>query len=309
GAGPKRRRQAKKAREGAGAREVVGKLAWRATDLPDAEEPDGRAARRVVELLEAKRDRPFSIALGFHKPHLPFVAPRRYFEMHPPERFSLPREPEGDLADIPRAALTHRPDDLKLPEADRRQAIAAYYAATSFMDAQLGAVLDALDRLRLWESTVVVFFGDHGWHLGEHGGLWRKMTLFEEAARVPLIVAAPGSKAGASSPRLVELVDLYPTLVELCGLPAPEGLEGRSFAPLLGDPTREWKRAAHTQVQRGKVMGRSVRTERYRYTEWGDGEAELYDHDADPREHRNLARDPAHAATAAEMRRLLPARL
>jgi uncharacterized sulfatase len=224
-------------------------------------------------------------------------------------------EPAEHLRGIPPVALTYKPD-AKRPSPDEwRHIISAYYAAVSFADAQVGVVLDALDRLRLRDNTVVVFLSDHGYHLGEHGGLWHKMTLFEESARVPLIVAAPGKKEGVS-PRLVELVDLYPTLAELCGLPVPEGLEGMSLVPLLDKPDRAWKRAAFTEVSRGGAltatqkldpakMGRSVRTDRWRYTEWHTGEKELYDHDADPREHRNLAADSKHEGVVAEMKKLL----
>jgi arylsulfatase A-like enzyme len=148
--------------------------------------------------------------------------------------------------------------------------------------------------------------GDHGFHLGEHGGLWRKLTLFEECARAPLIVVAPKKGAGAVSSRLVEFVDIYPTLAELCGLPAPAGVEGLSFAPLLDNPNQPWKKAAFTTLARRNLMGRSVRTERYRYTEWGDEKtAELYDHQTDPREYTNLVNDPKHASALAEMRKTL----
>lgn len=281
---------------------------WHATDNTDQQEPDGRIARRVVELLEQHKDEPFFIAAGFHKPHIPWVAPQKYFAMYPPDSLRLPEEPADDRADVPALAFNRNANFASITdEASRKKAISAYYACVTFLDAQVGVVLEALDRLQLWDNTVVVFFSDHGFHLGEHGGLWAKMSLFEESARVPLVVVAPGKKANVACSNLVELVDLYPTLTELCGLPTPEGMEGTSFAPLLDDPQRPWKKAAFTQVQRGRnVMGRSIRTERYRYTEWNNEEsAELYDHHTDPYEYTNLARDPAHKEVVAELRRLL----
>jgi uncharacterized sulfatase len=265
-----------------------------------------------------KGDKPFFLAVGFRRPHTPYIAPKKYFDLYPPVKMPVPDEPADHLSAIPRAAFTYKPGAKQPgPEAMRRGR-AAYYASVSFMDAQVGVLLDALDRLKLWDTTVVVFVSDHGYHLGEHGGLWHKMTVFEESARVPLIVAAPGRAAGAASPRLVELVDLYPTLAELCGLPAPAGAEGASFAPLLADPWRAGKPVAYTEVSRAggltatvkldwSLMGRSVRTERWRYTEWADGKqgAELYDHDADPREYRNLAADPRQAGVVSELKELL----
>jgi uncharacterized sulfatase len=207
-----------------------------------------------------------------------------------------------------------------MDESLQRTVVQAYYASVSFMDTQFGVVLDELNRLGLADRTVVVFISDHGYHLGEHGQ-WQKMTVFEESARVPLIVAAPGMKAaGKSTARLAELVDVYPTLADLCGLRAPAELEGTSLRPLLDDSQRPWKKGSFTQVvhrvrggraekpqSKGAVMGRSVRNERYRYTEWGKGaaSAELYDHQTDPHEWRNLASDPGMADVVRQMKGLL----
>ena len=213
--------------------------------------------------------------------------------------------------------MTHTKGDEELTDEDRKNAILAYHAVTSFMDAQLGLVLDALDRNKLWDNTVVVFFGDHGWHLYDHWQLWRKMTVFEEAARAPLIVHAPKKRQIVASPRLVEYVDFYPTIAELCGLPKLAGMEGTSFVPLLNDndPQRPWKKAAYTMVARKRgEFGRSVRTERYRYTEWNDGKdgVELYDHENDIHEWTNLGwkklmPDAKTSALLEEMKRLLHA--
>lgn len=288
---------------------------------PDEETSDGRVARKSIELMEkAVRDgQPFFLGTGFRRPHAPYIAPQKYFDLYSPARIDLPQEPPEHLKNIPALAFTYRPGELKFSPDDWRELRAAYYASISFMDAQLGLILDAVDRLKLWDDTAVVFFSDHGYHLGEHGGLWHKSTLFEESARVPLIVAAPGKKANAASPRVVELVDLYQTLTELCALPAASGLEGASLVPLLDDPTRKWDRAAYTEVSRGgdgptgklgpSPMGRSVRTERWRYTEWDFGKAgiELYDYENDAREYRNLAGDPKHAKTVEQLRAMLRA--
>ncbi|MBX6315943.1 MAG: sulfatase [Isosphaeraceae bacterium] len=287
-------------------------LSWLAAEGTDAEQTDGKGAEAATRLLEQHAHEPFFLAVGFYRPHTPYVAPKKYFAMYPLDRVTLVTEPgrEG----VPAPALTVNPPNYGISADLQRQAIQAYHAATTFMDAQVGRVLDALDRLKLADKTVVLFFSDHGYHLGEHG-LWQKQSLFEESTRVPLIVAAPGMKGnGHTSPRIVELVDVYPTIADLCGLPAPSGLEGRSLRPLLEDPQAPWSKVAVTQVRRGggrqgqaAFPGYTVRNERYRYIEWDEGRRgrQLYDHQADPHELHNLADDPHHAATISEMKRLL----
>jgi uncharacterized sulfatase len=284
----------------------------------DANTWDGFVARRAAERMEdaARGSKPFFIAAGFRRPHSPYIAPEKYFALYEPDSLTPRWGPPGHLKGIPDLALTYRMGSAKFPEKQPGETMAAYYASISFMDAQVGVLLAALDRLKLWENTVVIFHSDHGYHLGEHGGLWHKMCLFEETTRVPLIVAAPGKRAGAASPRLVELVDVFPTLSELCGLRQPAGLEGVSFVPLLNHPDRDWKQAAFTVVSRGAnidatkkldptKMGRTVVASRWRYTEWHDGTSELYDHDADANENNNLAQDANQAATREELKKLL----
>jgi uncharacterized sulfatase len=275
----------------------------------DEEHTDGKVALESIKLLEQHKDKPFFIAAGFYKPHTPYVAPSRYFDFYPMEKIQLPQEPADHVKSVPKPALASTaPWPLFGVTHDQaRECKQAYYAAISFVDAQIGKLLDTMDRLKLWENTVVVFWSDHGYHLGEHG-LWMKQSLFEESARVPMILIAPGAKGnGKVCARTVEFVDLYPTLADLAGLTPPRNLEGASLKPLLEDPAKPWDRAAYTQVQRGSFPGYSVRTERWRYTEWDDGKqgAQLYDHDADPREYANLVDDPKHAKVVEELKALV----
>ncbi len=287
-------------------------ISFLAADGTDEEQTDGKIATAVIDLLEKNKDKPFFLACGFFRPHVPCVAPKKHFELYPRDKLQLPKEPAEHLANIPPLALTTKPANYGLKTEQLQEFLQSYFASTSFVDGQVGRVLDALDRLKLADQTVVVFLSDHGWLLGEHGQ-WQKRCLFEESARVPLIVYSPGATGnGKASGRTVELVDLYPTLADLCGLPAPAGVEGRSLKPLLNDPQAGWDKPAYTQVTRGGgnqkvLMGRSVRTERWRYSEWDEGRAgvELYDHDNDPKEYRNLARDPQHSKTVEELKALL----
>ena len=279
-------------------------LSWRATSESPRMTPDGTTATRVVQLMAENRDKPFFIAAGFHKPHQPWVGPVQFFDQHPLERISLPPTPADDTRDIPAPASEVNPDDAAHTERQRRQAIAAYHAMVTMTDSYVGQLMAGLEALGLDQSTIVVFTSDHGFHLDEHGGLWRKQSQFEESTRVPLIVRLPGGRgAGTVTNGLVELVDLYPTLVDLSGLPAPEHpLEGTSFVPLLDHPDRSWKTAAFSESMREGHLGRSLRTDSLRYTEWtpveGDGPVlvELYDLVEDPMEYVNLAYELAESA-------------
>jgi uncharacterized sulfatase len=279
---------------------------WTRLDGPEEKTRDGITARKIAQLMEekAKEGKPFFLAAGFHKPHLPWTAPGKYFDLYPAQRIPKPNDPP--LKDIPAIALMTELTGNPPPQS-RTEAIAAYYACISFMDAQVGVLLDTLDRLKLWDNTVVVLFSDHGYHLGDHNGLWAKLTNFEQAARSPLLIAAPGHGNGTASARAVEFVDIYPTVAELCDLDKPARLEGQSLVPLLKKADAPWDKPARTMVHHKDVLGKSVRTERWRYTEWDGGKqgAELYDHDRDPGEYDNLAKDPKYADTVSAMRQLL----
>ena len=313
GGEPGRRRQAPTAEERA--KQAKNSDRWEAVPGEGEDQPDYRTASRAIELLDKYKDRPFFLGVGFVKPHSPLVAPRKYFELYDPAKMPLPPDfaPRPTLAPgVPAAALPERNGDLFVgrdatPEA-AREMIRAYYACVSFMDAQLGRVLARLEALGLSERTIVVLFGDHGYHLGEKGKWSKHNSLYEVTARVPLIITAPGvARAGAACPRTVELVDIYPTLAELCGLKAPAGLEGQSLAPLLRNPQAAWDYPAYTVTLRGKIFGRTVRTERYRYTEWDpEGkQAELYDHERDPHEQRNLAGEQQYQQQRRQLQELL----
>lgn len=281
-------------------------LSWHASEGTDEEQTDGLIASGAIKILEEKKDEPFFLAVGFFRPHTPYVAPKKYFDLYDVSRIPLAKEIPNDLDDVPDAALFTKPSHWGLGEPERREAQKGYYAAVSFMDAQVGRVLDALDRLKLADHTVIVLWSDHGYNLGQHGQ-WMKQSLFENSARVPLIVSVPGGVKGKASARTVELVDLYPTLADLCSLNAPKDLEGKSLVPLLKNPKAAWDKPAYTQVRRNQLFGRSVRTERWRYTEWDGGKAgvELYDHEKDPEEFTNLAAAPDQAGRVKELAALL----
>jgi uncharacterized sulfatase len=307
---------------GKGSGRYGGSLSWLASEGKDEEMTDGKIAAEVISQLAASKEKPFFLACGFFRPHTPYVSPKKYFDMYPIDKIELPKVPANVREGLPPAAFgSDKPEQAKLTDDLRKKAIQAYYASVSFMDAQVGLVVEALEKNKLAGNTIVVFISDHGYHLGEHG-LWQKMSLWENSARVPMIVADPRSKGnGKASPRTVELVDLHATLADLAGLPAPK-TDGASLKPLLDDPAAKWDKAAITQVSRGTptmtgettpkgqpwFLGYSVRTEQYRYTEWDGGKkgTQLYDMAADPKQEKNLAGDPKFTETVKQLKALLP---
>ncbi len=293
-----------------------GTLSWLAADGTDDEQTDGMIAAEAIEQLEkyGKSKEPFYLAVGMFRPHTPYVAPKKYFDMYPLEKIVVPTEPEGYLDTLPKPAVSsirRKKDQIDLPDDLARKAIQGYYASITFADAQVGRVLDALEKNGLAENTIVLFTSDHGYHMGEHGH-WQKTTLFENAARVPLILAGPGVTAKGESCSLpVEMVDFYPTLAELAGLKdkEPKDLPGISLVPLLSDPKAKVSRqSALTQY----ANGYSLRTPRYRYTEWGKNGSEgneLYDHQSDEAEMVNLAQKPEHAELVEKLSQQLRQRI
>jgi arylsulfatase A-like enzyme len=288
-----------------------GTLSWYASPHEEAEHTDALAAKDAEWILErcAKEgERPFFLAVGFFRPHTPYVSPQKYFDLYPEKQMPVVTGVKEDQADLPAPAISEvKKAESAMSEQQRQQCLQGYLASISFMDAQVGKITAALDRLGLAENTIIVFTSDHGYHMGEHG-LWQKQSLFEESARVPLLVVAPGvSQKGARVEAPVSQVDLFPTLTELCGFQGPANLQGQSLVPLLKDSSQEGRGWAITQVIRGKkekrFAGYSLRTTRYRYTEWEDGKSgrELYDHEQDQKELKNLAEDPAQAATVAQL--------
>jgi iduronate 2-sulfatase len=304
-------------------------LSYYASPARDEAHTDGLVATETIKLIEENKGRPFFIAAGFYRPHCPYIAPQKYFDLYP----SLDRVPTGEYSELllKQSPTASRGTSWEVADKEQRDAIRAYYAAISFMDAQVGRLLDALDRLKLRQNTIVVFLSDHGYHLGDHGGLWMKQSLFERSTRTPLMIAAPGvAAAGGVSRRIVELIDIYPTLAALAGIAPPPGLQGRSLRPLLVKPEAEWDHPALSQVRRALTIGAgrgaaargagpaapagsppnvgyALRTELYRYITWDDGQVgeELFDVINDAGELRNLAGSPFYAGVLAEMRQLL----
>ncbi len=278
------------------------------------DQADEKATEIAMETISANANRPWFLGLGYLRPHLPHVAPARFFDLYPLGSIPAPVNAPNDLDDIPEAseiAINTRAKDMGgMTEMQKKEAIRAYYASVSYMDWQVGRVLDALEKSDQSRRTIVVFWGDHGWHLGEHHR-WHKRSLFEESMRAPLLIAAPGAKGSGKSTRsLVEFVDIYPTLADLARLKPPLNLEGQSLRPLLDNPSRPFKSAVFSVVTAPNgIEGRAAVNERYRYIRWTGpkpGE-ELYDRQTDPREFTNLAAMPRHKKTLDQMRAVLDA--
>ena len=299
---------------------------YECADVPDNTFVDGKTADLAVKTLDdiSKKSQPFFLAVGFHKPHLPWVAPKKYWDMYDPAKIEL--APNQFLpVDAPEYAVLPNDGEIRayngvppsgpIPPEIQHKLKQAYFAGTSYTDAQIGKVLAELDQLNLRTNTIIILWGDHGWKLGEHMA-WGKHSNVENDVNAPLILSVPGMKnAGTHTDALVEFVDMYPTLCDLAGIPQPGHLEGTSFKPLLAEPKREWKSAAFSQYPRnagktgaGKLMGYTMRTDRYRFTVWvGDTDhskvaaVELYDHQVDPQENYNIAKKPENAELVAKL--------
>lgn len=269
------------------------RMCYLKADGDDVEQTDGKVVDETIRLLAKHWEGSFFIAAGLYRPHIPYIAPKRYFDFYSLEKTALPQIAPDYRSKVPSAALASTPvwPNFGVSPEHARECVLAFDACVSFVDAQIGRLMTAVDAMGLAERTVIVLWGDHGYHLGEHG-LWRKNSLFEESTRAPLIILAPGAGVGVCS-KPVEFVDIFPTVCEAAGVPVPERLDGVSLMPLLRNPRLAWSRPAWSQVQFGETPGRSVRTEGWRYTEWGlDGSegAELYDETDDPSEANNLIR-------------------
>jgi iduronate 2-sulfatase len=268
---------------------------WGAADGGDDDQPDGQIAAATVAKINELGDTPWFIGCGFMKPHDPFIAPKKYFDLYPLDALKPWRDP-ADMKPVRKESVgfgDYGQAFAKFTDPEWRELFRAYCAGTSFMDAQLGRVLDVMDQKQLWDKTIIIFVGDHGYHTGERHW-WNKNTLFERACRAPCIIAAPGMKGGQVSRALVEFVDLYPTIVDFCGLKMPHTAAGISLRPVLKDPAARVKDAAFTLVTRGpKLYGQSIRTPRWRFNQWSDGVTELYDLDADPEELHDVSTNHA----------------
>jgi len=280
---------------------------WGPVDVPDKEMGDSKVADWAIGELGKKHDKPFFLGCGFFRPHLPWYVPQKYFDMYPLDKVTLPNVNENDLDDVPpigRRMARPEGDHKKVIEYKQwRKAVQAYLASISFVDNCVGRVIGALDKSGYADSTIIVLWGDHGWHLGEKLH-WRKFALWEEATHAPLMIIAPAiTRPGGRCPRPVSFIDIYPTLIDICGLSPKKELEGKSLLSLLKNPKASWQRPALTTHGRNN---HSLRSERWRYIRYSDGTEELYDHDRDELEWNNLASDPEYAEIKKRLAKWLP---
>lgn len=281
---------------------------WMAANGTDEDLQDGQNARKAIEFIKAPKDKPFFLALGFHKPHDPFIAPKEYFDMYPLEICTPPVLPEGWTPPFSHTLPNESGIFNKFTDRDKREFLRSYYACTSYMDAQVGKVLKALEESGQLDNTLIILFGDHGYHLGEHNW-WNKVTIFQKGTNAPFIVAGQSvDKKGVVSDAMFEYIDIYPTLADVFKLKnTPAYLEGKSIKKVLKDPSKPFRSSVSSVVSRGKMLGRMVKTEKWRYIEWDDAKmgVELYDQQNDPIEYNNLANNPAYNEVLNKMKKIM----
>jgi arylsulfatase A-like enzyme len=285
----------------------IGGIKFAPLDCRDEDLREWKIVNYGVSQLQKQHDKPFFLAIGLHKPHMPWNVPRKYYDLHPLSGIELPPHQEDDLSDVPPAGVRMAApggDHAKILESGRwKEAVQGYLAAISYADAMIGRLLDAFDESRYASNTIIVLFGDHGWHLGEKQH-WRKFALWEEATRAPFIWVVPGvTKAGGVCDRTVDFMSIFPTLTELAAIRTPKHVEGRSIRPLLADPGAEWKFPALTTFG---FKNHAVRSEGWRYIRYANGDEELYDEARDPYEWTNLAADPKFSDRKQELSHWLP---
>ncbi len=275
-------------------------------DGDGTEQADVQSATKAIEIMEQKKDQRFFLAVGFVRPHVPLVAPKKYYEPYPPAKMTLPKKLKGDQSDIPKRGISKNSKSTGIEGniARQKEITAGYYASVAFMDAQVGRLLKALDRLDLTKKTIVVFTADHGYHMGEHD-LWQKMSLHEESVRIPILVSGPGVENGKSS-SLAQQIDLFPTLVDLAGLKIPEHVQGKSLVPVLKRPEAK----VHDEVLCFRGKGDTLlRNQNWSYIRYNDGSEELYDMKKDRQQYSNLATVPEYSDTKKRLSAKLQERL
>ncbi len=281
---------------------------WQAAEGEDEDQQDGQITKKAVEFIKGEHDKPFFLAVGLHKPHDPFIAPKKYFDMYPLEDCDVHVLPEGWEPPYKHTLPGQTDVFNKFTEQDKKEFLRSYYACSSFMDAQLGKLMAALEESGQLDNTLIVFFGDHGYHLGQHNW-WNKVTIFEQGTKAPFIMAGRAvGKKGVRSGSMFEYIDIYPTLAELMELNnIPDYLEGKSFASVVNDPSVPFRSEVRAVVRRGEMLGRTVKNSEWRYVEWDEGKMgkELYDQLNDPIEYNNLAENPDYEEVLVEMRVLL----